>query len=357
MQGLINMIEKARPAFEAFSRNKYLRSMMNGFVALMPIVIFSSIFMLIAYVPNVWGFYWSDSTVSLLLKPYNYTMGFFGVTIAATIAKSLVDSFNRDLPATNQINAISAMMASLLGMLMLSSNLTDTGVTTDYLGTSGIISAFVSAVIVVNIYNIFIKKHITINLPKEVPGNIASAFEDIMPFSAAIVAIYIVDMITRYFTGVHFAQFVIQLFQPLFQVADSHLGLSIIAAAVSFFWFIGIHGPSVVMPAVNAIMYFNMSLNQELVQHGSRAIHTLVPMTNDFIITLGGTGATFVVPYMFMFLAKSKRNKAVGQAAFIPSSFAVNEPILFGAPLILNPVFFIPFLGAPIVTLISLRFL
>lgn len=99
-------------------------------------------------------------------------------------------------------------------------------------------------------------------------------------------------------------------------------------------------------------MYQNLELNQELIQAGEQAFHTLTPMTNSFVITMGGTGATFVVPFIFMWLARSKRNKAVGKAAFIPTSFGVNEPILFGGPLILNPIFFVPFVLAPVINVI-----
>lgn len=84
----------------------------------MPVVIFSSSFVS-AFVPNVWGFYWSEEVLQLLLTPYNYTMGFMGMAVAGTIAKSLADSFNRELPATNQINTISAMISSILGMVFI----------------------------------------------------------------------------------------------------------------------------------------------------------------------------------------------------------------------------------------------
>ena len=117
---------------------------------------------------------------------------------------------------------------------------------------------------------------------------------------------------------------------------------------MSFFWFIGIHGPSIVEPAIAAIIYVNLEANLQLFQAGEQAINVLTPGIQYFVATLGGTGATFVVPYMFMFMAKSKQNKAIGKASFIPTSFGVNEPILFGAPIVLNPIFFIPFVLAPI---------
>ncbi len=128
------------------------------------------------------------------------------------------------------------------------------------------------------------------------------------------------------------------------QYADGYLGIALIYGAMSFFWFIGIHGPSIVEPAISAIAFLNLDANLQLVQSGEQAVNIITPGLQYFVATLGGTGATFVVPYIFMLLGKSKQNKAVGKASFIPTSFGVNEPILFGGPLVLNPIFFVPFI-------------
>lgn len=348
MNNLVAQIEKARPVFEKISRNKYLRAVKDGFIAAMPVVLFSSIFMLIAYIPNIFGFYWSDSIETLIVKPYDYSMGILGLLVAGTTAKSLTDSFNRDLPNTSQINNISTMLASIIGFLLLSSDAIEGGFGSGFLGTTGLLSAFVSAFIVVNIYNVFIKNNVTINMPEEVPPNISQTFKDVLPFAASVLVVYLIDIVVRSVAGVNFAQMVIELFQPLFSAADGYLGLALIFGAMAFFWFIGIHGPSIVEPAISAIIYVNLDANLQLFQEGEQAVNVLTPGIQYFVATLGGTGATFVVPFMFMFLAKSKQNKAIGKASFIPTSFGVNEPILFGAPLVLNPVFFIPFILAPI---------
>ena len=102
----------------------------------------------------------------------------------------------------------------------------------------------------------------------------------------------------------------------------------------------GIHGPSIVEPAIAAITYANLEANLHLIQAGEHANNVITPGTQMFVVTMGGTGATLVVPFMFMWLTKSKRNKAIGRASVVPTFFGVNEPILFGAPLVLNPVFF-----------------
>ncbi|WP_367006808.1 lactose-specific PTS transporter subunit EIIC [Streptococcus sp. ZY19097] len=356
MNGLVNQIEKMKPFFEKVSRNKYLRAIKDGFIAGMPIIIFSSIFMLIAYVPNIWGFYWSDEVTALIVKPYNYSMGILGMLVAGTTAKNLTDSFNRDLPATNQINNIATLITAIVGFLLLSSDSIDGGFGSGYLGTAGLLSAFVAAFITVNIYNFFIKRNITIKMPSEVPPNIAQTFKDIFPLSAAILIMYAIDLVVRQVVGINFAQAVIQLFQPLFTAADGYLGIAIIYGAMAMFWFIGIHGPSIVEPAISAIALINIDKNLALLDAGQQATNIITPGLQYFVATMGGTGATLVVPYMFMLLAKSKQNKAIGRAAVVPTSFGVNEPILFGAPLVLNPVFFVPFIAAPILNVWIFKF-
>lgn len=349
MNNLVMQIEKAKPFFEKVSRNKYLRAVKDGFISAMPVVLFSSIFMLLAYIPNIFGFYWSDATEALIVKPYDYSMGILGLLVAGTTAKSLTDSFNRDLPNDNRINSVSTMLAGIVGFLLLSADAVDGGFGSGYLGTTGLLSAFISAFIIVNIYNFFIKNDITIKMPEEVPPNISQTFKDVIPFAVSVLVIYGIDIIVRSVTGTNFAQMVIELFQPLFTAADGYLGLGLIYGAMSFFWFIGIHGPSIVEPAISAIIYVNLDDNLSIFQSGGQATGVLTPGLQYFVATLGGTGATFVVPFMFMFMAKSKQNKAIGRASFIPTAFGVNEPILFGGPLVLNPIFFIPFILAPVV--------
>ena len=101
MNKLIELIEKGKPFFEKISRNKYLRAIRDGFIAGMPVILFSSIFILIAYVPNAWGFHWSKDIETFLMTPYSYSMGILAFFVGGTTAKALTDSMNRDLPATN----------------------------------------------------------------------------------------------------------------------------------------------------------------------------------------------------------------------------------------------------------------
>lgn len=356
MDTLVKQIEKGKPFFEKLSRNIYLRSIRDGFVASMPVILFSSIFILIAYVPNAFGFFWSENIENLLMTPYNYSMGILGLFVAGTTAKSFTDAVNRDMKNDNRINYISTMLASIVGFLLMSANPTEGGFLTEFLGTKGLLTSFIAAFITVNIYKICVKNDVTIRLPEEVPPNISQVFKDLIPFTLSVGSLYIIELIVKMILGVNVAESIGTLLAPLFQAADGYVGLTIIFGAFAFFWFIGIHGPSIVEPAIAAITYANAETNLQLLQVGEHADKIITSGTQFFIVTMGGSGATLVVPFMFMWLTKSKRNRAVGRASVVPTFFGVNEPILFGGPLVLNPTFFIPFIAAPIVNVWIFKF-
>ncbi|HIH7983063.1 TPA: lactose-specific PTS transporter subunit EIIC [Streptococcus suis] len=356
MNKLIEFIEKGKPFFEKISRNPYLRAIRDGFIAAMPVILFSSIFLLVAFVPNIFGFTWSDEVVAAIMKPYGYTMGIVAVLVAGTTAKSLTDAFNRQLPKTNQINFISTMIASISGFLLLASDGIEGGFANGYMGTKGLLTAFLAAFITVNIYKVCVKNNVTIRMPDEVPPNVSQAFKDVIPYALSIFVLYGIDLVTRQFLGTNVAEAILKLFEPLFTAADGYVGITIIFGAYALFWFVGIHGPSIVEPAIAAITYANIETNFQLLQAGQHADKILTSGTQMFIVTMGGTGATLVVPFMFMWLTKSKRNKAIGRASVVPTFFGVNEPILFGAPLVLNPVFFVPFILAPIANVWIFKF-
>ena len=356
MNKLIEFIEKGKPFFEKISRNPYLRAIRDGFIAAMPVILFSSIFLLVAFVPNIFGFTWSDEAVAAIMKPYGYTMGIVAVLVAGTTAKSLTDAFNRQLSKTNQINFISTMIASISGFLLLASDGIEGGFANGYMGTKGLLTAFLAAFITVNIYKVCVKNNVTIRMPDEVPPNVSQAFKDVIPYALSIFVLYGIDLGTRQLVGTNVAEAILKLFEPLFTAADGYVGITIIFGAYALFWFVGIHGPSIVEPAIAAITYANIETNFQLLQAGQHADKILTSGTQMFIVTMGGTGATLVVPFMFMWLTKSKRNKAIGRASVVPTFFGVNEPILFGAPLVLNPIFFIPFIFAPIANVWIFKF-
>ena len=357
MNKLIKLIEKGKPFFEKISRNIYLRAIRDGFIAGMPVILFSSIFILIAYVPNAWGFHWSKDIETFLMTPYSYSMGILAFFVGGTTAKALTDSMNRDLPATNQINFLSTMLASMVGFLLMAAEpAKEGGFLTAFMGTKGLLTAFIAAFVTVNVYKVCVKNNVTIRMPEEVPPNISQVFKDLIPFTVSVVLLYGLELIVKGTLGVTVAESIGTLLAPLFSAADGYLGITLIFGAYAFFWFIGIHGPSIVEPAIAAITYANIDTNLHLIQAGQHADKVITSGTQMFIVTMGGTGATLIVPFLFMWICKSERNRAIGRASVVPTFFGVNEPILFGAPIVLNPIFFVPFIFAPIANVWIFKF-
>ncbi|VQT37883.1 PTS system, lactose-specific IIBC component [Streptococcus pneumoniae] len=356
MNGIIKQIEKHQELFQRISANIYLTAIKDGFLTAMPVILFSSLFILCAAIPPLVGIKLPESFETWLWKIYDYSMGIVGLLVAGTTARCLAGSMNRKMPSGKVINEVSVMLASIVSFLLLAVTKMDGAFQGDFFGTKGILSSFVAAFITVNVYKFCVIKDITIKMPKEVPGSISQNFRDVFPFSFSVFFAAIIDIATRYYLNVPFAEVFSKILSPVFQGAETYLGLSIIWFLVPFFWFVGVHGPSVVKPGLAAALYGNTEANLELFRNGQHPFHALTENFGNFVGELGGTGATFIVPIIFILFMKSKQLKAVGKASIVPVMFAVNEPLLFAAPIVLNPYFLIPFCLAPIVNVILGRF-
>lgn len=363
MDAIVKMLEKHQPFFEKISRNVYLQAIKDGFLGCMPIVLTSSIFLLIATLPGVVGITLPQPLIDWCNKLYNFTMGVMGIMVAGTTAKNFTASMNRRMPAGKVLNDGSTMVAAQCSMLLLAV----TQFTTKFngselsvfdctsMGTRGLFSAYIAAFITVWVYKFCVSRDLTIKLPKEVPGAIAQNFRDIIPFGGAVITCGIIDVVVRNLMGVPFSELLIKLLSPLFTAAETYPGLILIQAATAFFWFIGVHGPSIVQPGIDPIRLANQAENLQVLLAGGHPAHSLT-FNMSLVGEFGGTGATFIVPLLLILFMKSKQLKAVGKASIVPVAFAVNEPLLFGAPMILNPYMLIPFVAAGCVNVSVAKF-
>ncbi len=321
MDAIVKFLEKHQALFDKISKNIYLVAIKDGFLSNMPIVLFSSLFLLLSTLPAYVGITLPAEVLDFFNKIYAYTMGLLGIMVAGTTASSLAMSMNRRMPSGKSLNPTSCMVCAMCGMFLLSVTNdvvsiggADTSVfETGYMGTKGFLAAFVSAFLTVNIYKVCIKHNVTIKLPKEVPGAIAQSFRDIFAFGFSILACAFIDLASRTVLAVPFANLVSALISPLFSAVDTYPGMALIEGAVALFQFMGIHGASVVMSPINAALYGNTVTNLEVFQAG-------------------------------------------GHPSIIPVIFGVNEPVLFGMPIVLNPYMFVPFLLAPMVNAVIGKF-
>ncbi|MCF1797770.1 PTS lactose transporter subunit IIBC [Lactobacillus mulieris] len=358
MNKIVKWIQKHQDFFLKISKNNYLMAIKDGFISIMPLVMFSSLMILIVQLPTLFGIVLPDNAKLIMVKIYNLTMGIMGLMVAGTTAKALTGNFNRTMPEGKAINSTSTMIAAMSAFLFLAvspdpkTGALDVG----FLGTQGLLSAFVAAFLTVNIYKLCIKKNITIKLPKEVPGTIAQSFKDIFPFAFAVLACVLIDLTSRAVVGAPFASVFQKTLTPLLKGVETYPGMCLIYGLSALFWFVGIHGPSIVMPAVTAFQLANTEANLKLFEAGQHPLHAMTNNFGNYIAAIGGTGATFIVPLVLIFFMKSKQLKTVGKASFIPVLFAVNEPLLFAAPLVLNPYMFFPFILTPICNVILGKF-
>lgn len=363
MDAIVKMLEKHQPFFEKISRNVYLQAIKDGFLGCMPIVLTSSIFLLIATLPGVVGVTLPQPLIDWCNKLYNFTMGVMGIMVAGTTAKNFTASMNRRMPAGKVLNDGSTMVAAQCSMLLLAVTQFTTKLNGSELsvfdctsmGTRGLFSAYIAAFITVWVYKFCVSRDLTIKLPKEVPGAIAQNFRDIIPFGGAVIICGIIDVVVRNLMGVPFSELLIKLLSPLFTAAETYPGLILIQAATAFFWFIGVHGPSIVQPGIDPIRLANQAENLQVLLAGGHPAHSLT-FNMSLVGEFGGTGATFIVPLLLILFMKSKQLKAVGKASIVPVAFAVNEPLLFGAPMILNPYMLIPFVAAGCVNVSVAKF-
>lgn len=363
MDAIVKMLEKHQPFFEKISRNIYLQAIKDGFLGCMPIVLTSSIFLLIATLPGVVGITLPQPLIDWCNKLYNFTMGVMGIMVAGTTAKNFTASMNRRMPAGKVLNDGSTMVAAQCSMLLLAvtqftTKLDGSGLSVfdcTSMGTRGLFSAYIAAFITVWVYKFCVSRDLTIKLPKEVPGAIAQNFRDIIPFGGAVIICGIIDVVVRNLMGVPFSELLIKLLSPLFTAAETYPGLILIQAATAFFWFIGVHGPSIVQPGIDPIRLANQAENLQVLLAGGHPAHSLT-FNMSLVGEFGGTGATFIVPLLLILFMKSKQLKAVGKASIVPVAFAVNEPLLFGAPMILNPYMLIPFVAAGCVNVSVAKF-
>lgn len=363
MDAIIKLLEKQQPLFEKIGRNPYLQAIKDGFLGCMPIVLTSSIFLLIATLPSVVGIALPQPLIDWCNKLYNFTMGVMGIMCAGTTAKNFTASMNRKMPDGKVLNDGSTMIAAQCSMLLLAVTqfpaMLDGSEVSVFdctsMGTRGLYSAFIAAFITVGVYKFCVSRDLTIKLPKEVPGAIAQNFRDIIPFAGSVVICALIDVAIRAIAGVPFSEILIKLLSPLFAAAETYPGLIIIQFFTAFFWFIGIHGPSIVQPGIDPIRLANQAENLQVLMAGGHPAHSLC-FNLSLVGEFGGTGATFIVPLLLILFMKSKQLKAVGKASIVPVAFAVNEPLLFGAPMILNPYMFIPFTLAGCVNVCLAKF-
>ncbi len=348
---LIDVIEqKITPMAGAIGQQKYVTSIRDGFIAALPFMIVGSFMLVFIFPPfspdTTWGFARAWLQFSLehrasLMLPFNFSMGIMTLFIAVGIAASLARHHNLD-PLTSG-------MLSLMAFLLVASPLRDGQISTAYFSGQGIFTAILVAIYSTELYA-FLKRHnITIRLPPEVPTGVARSFEILIPVLAVILTLHPLNLFIEAQLGMIIPEAIMSLVKPLVAASDTLPAILISVLVCQVLWFAGIHGALIVTGIMNPFWMTYLVENQEALANGVIQLpHIYLQGFWDFYLLIGGIGSTLPLVFMAM-RSRSSQLKSVGKIGLIPSLFNINEPILFGFPIILNPVFLLPFIGVPMI--------
>jgi cellobiose PTS system EIIC component len=346
MNVAVTLIEqRITPFANILTRSQHITAMRDSFALAMPFVIVGSLMVPLLFPPvSINPFSWFGvyylSLRPLLLPTFELTIGLVALIISFGASASLAKQYR--LP-----ERLSGLTGCLSFLVFISFK--GAGVTNAFLGSAGIFSALISGFYSIEVIRLFYRKGWCIRLPDEVPVMTRNGFQLLVPLLVVLLSITAINAILKLSTGMILPDLIVEAFRPLIIASDTLTALIISLLICNLLWFVGIHGALIITGIMNPFWMTYLFDNQQALANGVKPLpHIYLQGFWDFYLLIGGVGST--LPLIFMALrSRSRQLKSVGKIGFIPSLFNINEPILFGFPVILNPLFFIPFIGVPLI--------
>lgn len=338
-------------AFESFM-NKYLTPIANkmdkqvhlsavkkAMVAMTPLLIIGSFCLIPEAIPNMIGeknaiSQWILANIDIIYIPYNVGMALMSLYVTVIIAYHLANSYKQDVPGS--------VTMALISFLMMTIQYTeDGGIDKTFLGPKGLFAAMFASIIAVELFRWCKGKNFTIKMPDSVPDFVSRSFE-MIPLSVIVIGFFLIVRIVcvNVFNTMPPLIFT-NLFAPLVGSMDNPFAYTFLRMLQCLLFFFGIH-PSVLSPITSPISTQFLAENIANYQAGTAMTRFFTPGPESAFGNFTGTGVTIGCVFWCL-MSKNKALKQIGRVALIPALFGINEPILFGAPIVLNPVFFIPY--------------
>jgi PTS system cellobiose-specific IIC component len=326
------------PALMALSENTYLSAIRAGMVSIVPLTIIGGLFMIVAYFPSAWWEKIIAPYLQLLQVPVTATFGLLAVFVCFAIAYDLGKRQNQDA-------IVSATMATAV-FLMVQIQLKDLTLSMDGLGSKGLFTAIIIALVSVRVQKMFTDRGMVIKLPPNVPPVVYESFLALSPLFFLVVVFWLI----RFVIGVDINTLVQGIFKPLVFALNTLPGILVYAFLVTMLWSVGINGDNTMDALVAPIFLQYLTAN---VQAKAAGLALPYVTANGFFTTfvnVGGTGATIALA-LIMWNSKEPGFRKVSRLSLATQIFQINEPIFFGFPIVLNPIFMIPYvLNALILT-------
>ena len=336
MTGLLN--KHVVPALTVLSENTYLSAIRAGMVSVVPLTIIGGLFMIVAYLP-VKG--WEARVapyLDLLQVPVTATFGVLAVFACFAIAYDL----GRQL---KQEAFVSATMATVV-FLMIQVAPKDQALVMDGLGSRGLFTAVLIALVTVRVQKFFNDRDLVIRMPAGVPPVVAQSFLSLVPLFCLVVAFWLV----RFVVGLDINHVVQTAFKPLVFALNTLPGILVYAFLVTLLWSVGINGDNALDAIVAPIFLQYLAVNVESVQNHQPPPYVTANGFFTTFVNVGGTGATIALA-LVLWNSKEPGFRRVSRLSLPTQIFQINEPIFFGLPIVLNPVLMVPYvLNALILT-------
>lgn len=328
---------------QSLKNKKHLQAVKDGIVGIVPIIIIGSFCLVPLGIGNLVGGgvkAWVDANSSIITFPTYFTTNIMSLYAVLFIANSLAKRYK----IKNALVGISAILVHLI----LTVTIVDGAWNVAYLGAEGLFVAIISAIFAVEVVRLCNKYHLTIKMPDSVPPMVSDSFSILIPLVIDVVIATAVAMICQNAAGVTFPQVIMNLLAPAISSMDSLPAVMIVILLTQLLWVFGLHGAAITSSVWAPFAIANATANAAAVAAGTDPTHVFTFGFYYGFLQVSGSGMTLGLVIMMM-RSKAKSLKTIGRVGFIPSLFGINEPIIFGVPLIMNPFMMIPFVFGPVI--------
>ncbi len=349
---------------------RIVRAIMAAGMACIPFTIVGSMFLVLNVIPQTFTFlevFWNSTFLKigdLYMLANKATMGilalYFCLVIGYEYTKIYADEEDLDVNPLN--GALLSMFAYFMAipqlvmddgkMVLVNIMKKDVNIFNGWemsgdgvsrLGTTGIFTAIIMSIIAVQLYRLCVKRQWIIKMPEAVPEGVSRSFTALIPaFLVAFVILAFTGILVAFDTDIF--KIIAVPFGFVVNLTSSWIGILVIYFLIHALWIVGIHGANIISAFITPIVLSNMQLNIE----GAN-----IPFAGEFqnsFVVMGGSGATLGLCVFIAFLAKSEQLRVLGKASLAPGLFNINEPLVFGLPIVYNPFLAIPFFLAPMVS-------
>ncbi|WP_418889032.1 PTS sugar transporter subunit IIC [Pasteurella testudinis] len=335
------------PTALKLEKQPHISAIRDGFIVVLPFLIVGSFIMILLIPPfdqnttNSFGIaWWRFSTWASDYGWAFFQMSFNAISLftSASIAYNLAKAYKREpLPAA---------FLSVMTFLLIAAPVKDGAMDIKFFGGIGLFSAIFVAIYTVEVTRLLEYLNIRIRLPKEVPSAVAESLNIVIPILAMLLTIFPFSIYIEHAMGVTIPQLIMDYMAPLIKVSDSLGAILLFVFATHLLWFLGINGSLVLMQLWTPFLLQNMAANLAALQAGEPLPFIVTNSFWDFYIVHGASGGVIALAFLLV-RSRSVHLRSIGKIGLVPSFFSIGEPIVYGVPMVVNPLFFIPLIFAP----------